>query len=584
MLIVVYLLLCFWYAAVRRRKDYYIKKGWVFMKKNLFTKALSLLLGTGLVSGMLPVAAASAEEVIRTTVSEPAPIAETAATTSEAYIPTTTTAPAQTTAPAVTTAPVGTTAPVMTTTAVETNFTGTYTGTTVVTAAQTVLRTTRTRLPDEGIVNCGVNAFMDGAYIGFGQTLENVYMVNIEYPEEIASSAYEAGMRFNLEYDGQLYQVVYPLSIISYNSKEGSYSSVCIVNDFSYAAVRYGDIETTVSALDTVDFQLCDKLYEAMTACDGAELEVVPRTPSYSGTTVSTTTSGTSQTTTAPYDGNYVYVGGSVTIPVYYEELPADIESVTRDNDGTIIEITETERMSELINIHILGVSEGESLIIITCTDGSVVNIPVAVFPAETTTSSASGSTTTASTLPNDSNTTSAPVHSTTYSFTTTPEFIAYPKVGIDKEIIIEGEYYVPVGNDSEPAVEVEIMQDGMLEVVSAEALQENGTGKYIVKLLGTSAGTSEVRVTVCDQKFLYLVTVIVETDGFLYYDVNADGVVDISDATLVLSIYSMKAAGLAMDEYPDWQILRADANDDGVINLQDATDILSYYAENAVK
>ncbi|MDE5946431.1 MAG: hypothetical protein K2G63_03870 [Oscillospiraceae bacterium] len=66
-------------------------------------------------------------------------------------------------------------------------------------------------------------------------------------------------------------------------------------------------------------------------------------------------------------------------------------------------------------------------------------------------------------------------------------------------------------------------------------------------------------------------------TDDYIIGDVNNDGVIDASDASQVLSIYSANAAGeYVVDEEI---ILRADVNNDGVIDASDASSILQYYA-----
>ena len=64
--------------------------------------------------------------------------------------------------------------------------------------------------------------------------------------------------------------------------------------------------------------------------------------------------------------------------------------------------------------------------------------------------------------------------------------------------------------------------------------------------------------------------------------DVDMDGNVDISDATLALTIYARRAASLTVDEYTEKQLMVADADQDDDIDISDATAILAYYAQNA--
>ena len=67
----------------------------------------------------------------------------------------------------------------------------------------------------------------------------------------------------------------------------------------------------------------------------------------------------------------------------------------------------------------------------------------------------------------------------------------------------------------------------------------------------------------------------------YILGDVNEDGVVDISDATLALTHYARTAASLSSD-LTGTQLLAADIDGDGVITIADATAILTYYAQYA--
>ena len=64
--------------------------------------------------------------------------------------------------------------------------------------------------------------------------------------------------------------------------------------------------------------------------------------------------------------------------------------------------------------------------------------------------------------------------------------------------------------------------------------------------------------------------------------DGDGDGAVTVSDATIALSVYAKKAAGLSVSEYTDAQLQAVDVNFDGEINLTDASAILEYYAQKA--
>ena len=64
--------------------------------------------------------------------------------------------------------------------------------------------------------------------------------------------------------------------------------------------------------------------------------------------------------------------------------------------------------------------------------------------------------------------------------------------------------------------------------------------------------------------------------------NINGDEAVDISDATIGLTIYANIAAGLDVSDYTEAQISAADIDGDGAITITDVTFILTYYAQTA--
>lgn len=66
--------------------------------------------------------------------------------------------------------------------------------------------------------------------------------------------------------------------------------------------------------------------------------------------------------------------------------------------------------------------------------------------------------------------------------------------------------------------------------------------------------------------------------------DVNMDGLVDVNDASLVLSYYAQKSVGLDPDANTVFANIKfGDIDENGSIQIDDATKILSYYAQKAV-
>ncbi len=61
--------------------------------------------------------------------------------------------------------------------------------------------------------------------------------------------------------------------------------------------------------------------------------------------------------------------------------------------------------------------------------------------------------------------------------------------------------------------------------------------------------------------------------------DVDGDGMITLSDASIALSIYASLSSGISVDSYGEEALLAADVNGDGTVSIDDATAILTYYA-----
>ncbi len=89
--------------------------------------------------------------------------------------------------------------------------------------------------------------------------------------------------------------------------------------------------------------------------------------------------------------------------------------------------------------------------------------------------------------------------------------------------------------------------------------------------------------VSLSETSYIYILTK--EPEGgsdFLRGDVNQDGAVAVSDATLALQIYAAQAAGMDTSKFTAEQIEIADVDEDGKVTLKDASYILAYYSQNA--
>ncbi len=69
--------------------------------------------------------------------------------------------------------------------------------------------------------------------------------------------------------------------------------------------------------------------------------------------------------------------------------------------------------------------------------------------------------------------------------------------------------------------------------------------------------------------------------DGYVKGDVNADGIIDSNDASLVLEEYALASTGEA-GKFGEREKMAGDINADGIIGSDDASSILAYYAASS--
>lgn len=95
--------------------------------------------------------------------------------------------------------------------------------------------------------------------------------------------------------------------------------------------------------------------------------------------------------------------------------------------------------------------------------------------------------------------------------------------------------------------------------------ISSNGT------LTAKGEGVATITVTTVDGALKAISTVTVKDDGVIYGDVNGDGVINVTDAIIVLRHV------VGLQSIPPEQLPAADVNDDGDINVVDAISILRY-------
>lgn len=207
---------------------------------------------------------------------------------------------------------------------------------------------------------------------------------------------------------------------------------------------------------------------------------------------------------------------------------------------------------------------------------------------ATTTTTTAVTTTTTTMTTTTAVLTTTTPAATTTESVTTTetattpvaiPSYISVKPsadvvtAGQLMELYVESDtadrYHILVISPSGEETEY-LLSGSMIGFVLPEP------GMYEIVVNGfNSAGTA------VSEPFYIIAQEDVIVERKSPGDVNEDGVIDISDATLVLQYYAETAVGLVPD-IANFKSENADVDGNGIIDITDATLILTYYARYA--
>ncbi len=104
-----------------------------------------------------------------------------------------------------------------------------------------------------------------------------------------------------------------------------------------------------------------------------------------------------------------------------------------------------------------------------------------------------------------------------------------------------------------------------------------NADGVYNGTIYGYEGSTAQTYAEKNGYTFEILQN-IPEKPAFVVGDVNGDNLIDASDASQVLAIYSVQSTGGTPDESAE-QLLSADVNGDGLTDASDASTILAYYA-----
>lgn len=126
------------------------------------------------------------------------------------------------------------------------------------------------------------------------------------------------------------------------------------------------------------------------------------------------------------------------------------------------------------------------------------------------------------------------------------------------------------------------ISEDGTIDFMAEKT---SGKGESVTKTpVFPTEGTYTLKISATGYTNDYTFEVNVNKDALLVLgDANADGSVTVDDASLILSYYAKKAAGLEIEGLEEFKnITVGDVDKNGEISVDDASMILSYYAKEA--
>ena len=118
-----------------------------------------------------------------------------------------------------------------------------------------------------------------------------------------------------------------------------------------------------------------------------------------------------------------------------------------------------------------------------------------------------------------------------------------------------------------------------MQKVTNGKELTNYGFSHNIpIKL---NEGVNEFKINLTqDNRIDNEITLLVYnySEGLMYGDVDGNGVINASDASIILHIYSVISTGRSLD-FTQKELICADYNRDGFIDALDASAVLAYYA-----
>lgn len=207
---------------------------------------------------------------------------------------------------------------------------------------------------------------------------------------------------------------------------------------------------------------------------------------------------------------------------------------------------------------------------------------------ASTTISSATTTTTTSATTTGTAATTTTTETTTVPTTTTTTgttelKAPAYIDVKLEADVVMQGDAIrIYIESDTAEHYVIKVTAPGntfteYFMIGSMLGFTAEKTGIYTIDVTAVnSAGESSA-----ESVFVSVQTKPVVNEENIG-DANADGNVDITDASLILQYYACAAVGAPMENAGLFNIYYADADDNGTIDLNDSALVLTYYARKA--
>lgn len=308
---------------------------------------------------------------------------------------------------------------------------------TTTTAVQetTILDTTTTTIPSVNFLAKGyVNQFVDGYEIDFGNNIGDskyayVYLKNIgdivsaygklSFSVNVDDTSYTLRYNWSFDYVEEPCLMIYLPELIDteITVNEGE-TFKAVQMDYELLQKIYGELKNCSTARFDIEYSR-DKSSDLPVVTGTTDTMLTTTTTTTTITTIGTTYTGTYTTTTTvpftsytgadtttslPFTGTYtgttttfpvteathlvkpdggVWVGYEITVPICGANSEVTVTPAPGSED--IAEITEIEYFEYMINIHLIGLSEGYAEFIVTFDDGTQIPFGVAVIEREST-------------------------------------------------------------------------------------------------------------------------------------------------------------------------------------------------------